>query len=93
MVTKGSNPANSTRLSLRRLKLIFILLDSKGSCYSVNDSLHYLSGIYDGTRVKGVFTSSAYLLTFFSTFLGKEVNMPPGDKPQEHGSTLSIIWE
>lgn len=46
-----------------------------------------------GTGAKWVFTSSVYLLTFFPPFLGKEVNMPPGDKPQEHGSTLITSWE
>lgn len=43
--------------------------------------------------LKGVFTCTIYLLMFFSTLLGKETNMPPGDKPQEHGITLSTIWE
>jgi len=43
--------------------------------------------------LKGYLPLALTYLRFFSTFLGKEINMPPGDKPQEHGSTLSIIWE
>lgn len=45
----------------------------------------YLLGTYDTAGVKGVSRSSVYLLLYFP--LGKEINMPPGDKPQEHGST------